>query len=75
MNDQGPPDGPLFNPFHLTQRINVHVTVSRKIHFMQRIVQLFGPGALRQVLDSPYPVILPFILYENSFDVMIFILL
>ena len=75
MNDQGPPDGPLFNPFHLTQCINVRVTVSRKIHFMQRIVQLFGPGALRQVLDSPYSVILPFILYENSFDVMIFILL
>ena len=75
MNDQGPPDGPLFNPFHLTQSINVRVTVSRKIHFMQRIVQLFGPRALRQVLDSPYPVILPFILYENSFDVMIFIFL
>ena len=65
----------LFNPFHLTQRINVRITVSRKVHFMQRIVQLFGPGALRQVLDSPHPVILPFILYENSFDVMVFILL
>ena len=72
---KGPPDGPFFNPFHLTHRINVRVTVSRKVHFMQRIVQLFGPEALRQVLDSPYPVILPFILYENSFDVMIFILL
>ena len=49
MKDQGPPDGPLFNPFHLTQPINVPITVSRKVHFMQRIVQRFGPGALRQV--------------------------
>ena len=72
MNNQA---APVFNNFHLTQQINVHVTVSRKIHFMQRIVQLFGPGALGQVLNSPHPVILPFILYENSFDVHVFILL
>ena len=65
----------VFHNFHLTQQINVRVTVSRKIHFMQRIVQLFGPGALGQVLNSPHPVILPFILYENSFDVHVFILL
>ena len=66
---------PLFHNFHLTQHINVRVTVSRKVCFMQRIVQLFGPGALGQVLNSPHPVILPFILYENSFDVHIFIFL
>ena len=71
-----PPDGPLFfNPFHFTQQINVRVTISRKIHFMQRIVHLFGPEVLGQVLRSPNPVILPLILYENSFDVAIFILL
>ena len=75
MNNQGPQDGPVFNQFHLTQHINVRITVSRKIHFMQRIVQLFGPGSLGQVLNSPHPVILPFILYENSFDVHAFILL
>ena len=40
-----------------------------------RSVQLFGPGALGQVLNAPHPVILPFILYENSFDVHVFILL
>ena len=66
MNNQA---APVFHNFHLMQHINVHMTVSRKIHFMQRIVQLFGPGALGQVLNSPYPVILPFILYKNSFDV------
>ena len=75
MNNQGPPDGPLFFPFHFTQQINVRVTISRKIHFMQRIVHLFGPEVLGEVLSSPNPVILPLILYENSFDVAIFILL
>ena len=49
--------------------------ISRKIHFMQRIVFLFGPAALRQVLDAPHPVILPFMMYENSFDVDVYILL
>ena len=72
MNNQA---AQLFHNFHLTQHINVRIRVSRKVHFMQRIVQLFGPGALGQVLKSPHPVILPFILYENSFDVHVFILL
>ena len=72
MNNQ---IAPAFHNFHLTQHINVRITVSRKIHFMQRIVQLFGPGALGQVLNLPHLVILPFILYENSFDVHVFILL
>ena len=72
MNNQ---IAPVFHTFHLTQQINVRVTISRKIHFMQRIVQLFGPGALGQVLNAAHPVILPFILYENSFDVHVFILL
>ena len=75
MNNQGPLDGPVFHPFHLTQTINVHVTTSRKIHFMQRIVFLFGLAALREVLESPHPVILPFLMYENSFDVYISIFL
>ena len=65
----------VFHNFHLIQHINVRITVSRKVHFMQRIVQLFGPGALGQVLNSPHPVILSFILYENSFEVHVFILL
>ena len=72
MNNQATP---LFHNFHLTQHINVRITLSRKIHFMLCIVQLFGPGALGQVLNSPHPVILPFILYENSFDLHMFILL
>ena len=72
MNNQA---APVFHNFHLTRHINVCITVSRTVHFMQGIVQLFGPGALGQVLNSPHPVILPFILYENSFDVHVFILL
>ena len=72
MNNQ---DAPVFHNFHSTQHINVRIIVSKKVHFMQRILQLFGPGALGQVLNSPHPVILPFILYENSFDVHVFILL
>ena len=75
MNNPGPPDGPVFNQFHLTQHINVRVIISRKVHFMQRIVFLFGPAVLREVLESPHPVIIPFILYEHLFDVFVYILL
>ena len=75
MNNEDPPDGPIFNQFHLTQHINVCVIVSRKIHFMQRITFLFGLAALREVLDAPHPIILPFMMYENSFDVYVYILL
>ena len=75
MNNQGPPDGPVFNQFHLTQQVNVRVIVSRKIHFMQQIVFLFGPAALREVLEAPHPIILPFMMYENSFDVYVYVLL
>ena len=60
MNNPGPPDGPVFNQFHLVQNINVRVIVSRKIHFMQRIVFLFGPAALGQgnecTASSGYPI-------------------
>ena len=75
MNNQGPLEGPVFNTFHLTQQVSVHVIISRKIRFMQCIVFLFCPAALREVLDAPHPVILPFIMYENSFDVYVYILL
>ena len=75
MNNQGPPHGPIFNHFHLTQQINVRVIISRKVHFMQRIVFLFGPVALSEVMDAPHLVILPFLMYENSFDVYVYILL
>ena len=75
MDNQGPSEGPVFNQFHLTQQINVRVIVSRKIHFMQRIVFLFGLATLKEVLNAPHPVILPFMIYENSFDVYVYILL
>ena len=75
MNDPGPPDGPVFNWFHLSQNINVRVIISRKIHFMQRIVSLFGPAALDQVMQAPHPVIIHFVLYKHGFDVFVYILL
>ena len=75
MNDSEPPNGPVFNWFHLSQNINVRVIISRKIHFMQRIVSLFGPAALDQVMQVPHPVIIPFVLYEHGFDVFVYILL
>ena len=75
MNDLGPPDGPVFNWFHLSQNINVRVIINRKIHFMQRIVFLFGPAALDQVMQAPHPIIIPFFLYEHGFDVYVYILL
>ena len=75
MNNQGPLDGPIFNQFHLTQSINVWVIVSRKVHFMQRIVFLFGPAALSQVLNALHPVTLPFMMYENGFDVYVYVLI
>ena len=75
MNDPGPPDGLVFNCFHLNQLINVQVIVSRKIHFMQRIVYLFGPAALDEVMNVPHPMIIPFMMYKNSFDVYVYVLL
>lgn len=75
MNNQAPQEGPIFHPFHFVQHINVRVCISRKVHFMQRIVHLFGPERLREILISHDPLILPLIVYENSFDVHVFILL
>ena len=75
MNNQGPPDSPVFNQFHLVQNINVHVIVSRKIHFMQRIVFLFGPTALGQVMNAQHPAFIPFMMYENGFYVYVYVLI
>ena len=75
MNDPGPPDGPVFNRFHLSRNINVRVIVDRKIFFMQRIVSLFGPAGLDQIMQAQHPVIIPFVLYEHGFDVYVYILL
>lgn len=65
----------IFFPFDFTQHIRINVCISRKIHFQQRIVLLFGPERLGEILRSPNPVILPLIDYNLSFDVHIFILL
>ena len=75
MNQDPPPPGPIFHTFQLTQHINVRITISKKIHFMQHIVKLFGLVVLGQVLNSPNPVILPLLPYELGLDVHIYILL
>ena len=49
--------------------------VKKKIFFMQRIVSLFGPATLDQVMQAQHPVIIPFVLYEHGFDVFVYILL
>ena len=67
-------NGPQFIPFHLTQRIQINVHVDREIFYQQRIVFMFGPRRLREILESPLPVVIPMINYENSFDVHVFIL-
>ena len=57
MNNPGPPGGPVFNRFTLTQSVNVRVIIDRKIHYMQRIVFLFGPAAaLAEVMNAQHPI-------------------
>ena len=57
------------------QRIMINIWISRKIHFQQRIVCLFGPERLREIMLSPEPVILPLFDYNMSFDMSVVILL
>ena len=75
MNNPGPPGGPVFSRFTLTQSVNVRVIIDRKIHYMQRIVSIFGPEALGRVMNATHPIVVPFILYEHGFDVFIYILI
>lgn len=62
-------------PFQFRNSITVDICISNKIHFQQRIVQLFGLQSLQEILNSPQPVILPILDYTRSFNVIIFILL
>ena len=50
MNNQGRPP---FLPFHLVQRIAINVHIDRKVFYQQRIVFMFGPERLREILESP----------------------
>lgn len=68
-------NAPVVFPFDFTRHIRVNICISRKIHFQQRIVLLFGAERLGEILRSPEPVILPLIDYNISFDVHVFILL
>ena len=66
--------GPQFLQFHPVQRIQINVHVDRRIFYHQRIVYMFGPQRLGEILASPQLVIIPIINYETSFDVHVFIL-
>lgn len=63
-----------FQRFHFTHDITVHIRVDRKIFFHQRIVFLFGPDRLAEIMASLDPIILPLMDYSVSFDIVIFIL-
>ena len=65
---------PPFLPFYTTQHIQIQVHVDKKIFYHQRIVYLFGPIRLGEILELPILVIIPIINYELSFDVIILIL-
>ena len=76
MNNPPPPIplGIQFNQFHWVRSIRVNICIDRKIFYQQRMVLLFGPERLREVLESPDPIILPILDYTTSFNVHIFIL-
>ena len=42
---------------------------------MQRIVFLFGPAALGHVMNAPHSVVIPFMMYEQGFDVYVYVLI
>ena len=73
-NQMNNDDGPRFLRFHRTQRIQINVHVDRKIFFQQRIVFMFGPQVLGEILASPLPVVIPMIHYKHSFDMHVFTL-
>ena len=76
MNNPPPPNPHAiqFHQFHWVHAIRVNVHIDRKIFFQQRIALLFGAELLRDILQSPNPIILPIVDYTISFDVHVFIL-
>ena len=67
-------NGAQFLQFHPSQRIRINIHVDRKIFYQQRIVYMFGPQVLGEILASPLLVVIPMINYKTSFDVHVFIL-
>ena len=68
------PGRPPFLPFYNTQSIGINVHLDQKIFYHQRIVYMFGPERLGEILELQIPVIISIINYELSFDVTILIL-
>ena len=67
------PRRPPFLPSYNTQSIRINVHVDQKIFYHQRIVYMFGPERLGEILELQISVIIS-INYELSFDVTILIL-
>ena len=68
-------NAPNFFRFHSVQTLRINIWISHyKIHFQQRLVFLFGPERLREILLSPDLIIIPLLDYNFSFDVTILIL-
>ena len=75
MNNPPPPNAIQFHPFHWRHTIRINVHVDRKIFLQQSIVFLFGDEILREILESPNPIILSIVDYAHLFvDVHVFIL-
>ena len=59
----------IFLTFDFFQCLQIHVHVDIKMFFLQCIALTFGPERLRDILDSPKPVMILFINYEVSFEI------
>ena len=62
-------------PYQFVPFTSIHVVLSCKIFFQQRLALTFGADRLAEINASPQPFLLPLLDYSHTFDVYIFILL
>ena len=62
-------------PYQFVPFTSIHVVLSCKIFFQQRLALTFGADRLAEINASPQPFLLPLLDYNLTFDVYIFILL
>ena len=62
-------------PYQFFPFTSIHVVLSCKIFFQQRLALTFGADHLAEINASPQPFLLPLLDYNLTFDVYIFILL
>lgn len=61
-------------PYQYSPYVSVHIVLSRKVFYQQRIALLFGAARLAEILASPEPFLFPSMSYDITFDVFIFVL-